>query len=87
MYFLVPVTLVRDNANSVRQIAAAVGQQDAGIVQISRAITDLTRIMDQTLAQLGSSEQAITVVLDVSEKMSGVVEQYRWSEGALSSSP
>ncbi len=72
--------IVRDNANSVRQIAAAVTQQDAGIVQITQAVTDMTRIMDQTMTQLRASEEAISVVRNVAQQVTGFVGQYGWMQ-------
>ncbi|HEX8441026.1 methyl-accepting chemotaxis protein [Archangium sp.] len=79
--------IVRDNANSVRQIAAAVTQQDAGIVQITQAVTDMTRIMDQTMTQLRASEEAISVVRNVAEQVTGFVGQYGWAEAAENALP
>jgi methyl-accepting chemotaxis protein len=72
--------IVGDNAKSVRQIAAAVTQQDAGIVQITQAVTDMTRIMDQTMTQLRASEEAISVVRNVAEQVTGFVGQYGWAQ-------
>lgn len=79
--------IVRDNANSVRQIAAAVTQQDAGIVQITQAVTDMTRIMDQTMTQLRASEEAIGVVREVAEQVTGFVGQYGWIQDETAASP
>jgi methyl-accepting chemotaxis protein len=72
--------IVRDNANSVRQIAAAVTQQDAGIVQITQAVGDMSRVMDQTMNQLRASEEAIEVVRQVAQQVTGFVGQYGWSQ-------
>jgi len=79
--------IVRDNANSVRQIAAAVTQQDAGIVQITQAVTDMTRIMDQTMTQLRASEEAIDVVREVAQQVTGFVGQYGWMEDGTAKQP
>jgi len=76
--------IVGDNARSVRQIAAAVTQQDAGIVQITQAVTDMTRIMDQTMTQLRASEESINVVRNVAEQVTGFVGQYGWGQDATS---
>lgn len=75
--------IVRDNAASVRQITAAVTQQDAGITQITQAVQQLTSVMEQTMAQTRSSDEATSVVREVAEQVSSFVSSYGWSkEGA-----
>ncbi len=75
--------IVRDNAASVRQITAAVTQQNAGIGQIFQAVSDLSKIMDQTMSQLRASDNAATAVRSVVEKVSSFVGNYGWKEGEL----
>jgi methyl-accepting chemotaxis protein len=70
--------IVRDNATSVRQITAAVTQQNAGIGQIFQAVNDLSKVMDQTMAQMSSSDSALSVVRAVAEKVSTIVGAYQW---------
>ncbi|MFL5357566.1 methyl-accepting chemotaxis protein [Archangium sp.] len=76
--------IVRDNASSVRQITAAVTQQDAGIAQITQAVQQLTTVMEQTMAQMHASNEAISVVRNVAEQVSDVVTSYGWSQKAES---
>src|SRR5947207_6280414 len=67
----------KDNSSAVRQIAAAVSQQNAGITQIFRAVTDQTRMMHATMRRLESTTQAASVLKDLSQRVSEVVRQFR----------
>ncbi|MGZ3459473.1 MAG: methyl-accepting chemotaxis protein [Archangium sp.] len=75
-------SIVRDNADSIRQITAAVTQQNVGISQIFQAVNDLNEMMDQTMTQLQTSEEAAGVVKDVADQVSGFVTSYGWKEAA-----
>jgi methyl-accepting chemotaxis protein len=70
-------TIVRDNSAAVRQIAAAVSQQSAGISQIFGAVTDLSRMMNETVDRLHSTTEATGVVRNVTEQVSTVLTSYR----------
>ncbi|HEX8818806.1 MAG TPA: methyl-accepting chemotaxis protein [Archangium sp.] len=72
--------IVGDTASSVRQITAAVTQQDAGISQITQAVHQLTGVMEQTMGQMRSSEEAISVVRGVAERVSDLVSSYGWKQ-------
>ena len=69
--------IVRDNSGAVRQIAASVSQQNAGIGQIFQAVTELTKMMDDTVRRLDSTGKAALVLKDVSERISDVVKGFR----------
>jgi methyl-accepting chemotaxis protein len=69
--------IVRDNSSAVRQIAAAVSQQNAGITQIFSAVTDQTRMMDETMKRLESTTQAAGVLNDLSQRVSEVLAGFR----------
>jgi methyl-accepting chemotaxis protein len=75
-------SIVRDNADSIRQITAAVTQQNVGISQIFQAVNDLNNMMEQTMGQMQTSEEAATVVKDVADQVSGLVTSYGWKEAA-----
>jgi methyl-accepting chemotaxis protein len=64
--------IVRDNAASVRQITAAVTQQNTGITQIFQAVNDLSRLMDQTMVQLRTSDEALELVRNVTDKVAAM---------------
>ncbi|QRK13065.1 methyl-accepting chemotaxis protein [Archangium violaceum] len=71
-------SIVRDNVSSVRQISAAVTQQNQGIGQIFQAVNDLTKIMDQTMASLRTSDEAADQMRMVAERVSVFVGEYDW---------
>ena len=75
-------SIVRDNADSIRQITAAVTQQNVGISQIFQAVNDLNNMMDQTMGQMQTSEAAANVVHNVADQVSGLVTSYGWKEAA-----
>ncbi|HEX8819004.1 MAG TPA: methyl-accepting chemotaxis protein [Archangium sp.] len=72
--------IVRDNASAVRQISAAVTQQNSGIGQIFQAVNDLTRVMDQTMTSLRTSDDAANQMRSVAERVNGFVRQYGWRD-------
>jgi methyl-accepting chemotaxis protein len=55
-------SIVPENSAAVRQIATAVSQQDAGIARISGAVTEPSRIVDDTIKRLESADQAAEMV-------------------------
>jgi methyl-accepting chemotaxis protein len=70
--------IVRENAASVRQITAAVSQQNSGIGQIFEAVSSLTKMMDQTMLQLRTSDDALGVVRNVAEQVTNFIGAYGW---------
>ncbi len=69
--------IVRANSNAVRQIAAAVSQQAAGISEIFAAVTDLSSMMSHTVQRLDSTNEATTVVREVTNQVSSLLKAYR----------
>ncbi|WP_434383221.1 methyl-accepting chemotaxis protein [Melittangium boletus] len=70
-------TINQDNAAAVRQIAAAVGQQNVGINQITTAVSDLSKMMDETVARIGATGEAATTLQIISDQLSSAVKAYR----------
>ncbi len=70
-------SIVKDNADAVRQIAVAVNQQNAGISQIFGAVTDLNQMMDDTMSRLEHTGQAVDTLRGVSAQVSTVVASFR----------
>jgi methyl-accepting chemotaxis protein len=70
-------TIVQDNSAAVRQIAAAVSQQNAGITQILTAVTDLSKMMEDSMARLGSTTDAAATLKEVSDRVTQMVRSYR----------
>jgi methyl-accepting chemotaxis protein len=70
-------SIVKENAAAVRQIAAAVSQQNAGIAQIFHAVTDMSNMMNLTLARLDSVTTASTALANATRSVSLVVDSFR----------
>ena len=69
--------IIQDNAAAAQQIAAAVSQQNAGLAQIFTAVTDLVRMMDESIQGLEGTQRATTQLNDVAQRMEGVASTYR----------
>jgi methyl-accepting chemotaxis protein len=69
--------IVAGSSEAVRQIARTVGQQGAGIGQIFTAMTDLTRMMDTTVQGLAQTNESISTVEDVSQRVANVAHRFQ----------
>lgn len=69
--------IVRENSAAVRQIVAAVGQQNAGISQIFSAVTDQTKMMEETRQRLEGRSHAAAVFRSLAERVSQLVARYK----------
>lgn len=69
--------MVKESSSAVRQIAAAVAQQNAGISQIFTAVTDLSRLMDETVKGLRETDQSVHTLKDVTQRVATVVSSFR----------
>lgn len=69
--------IVMENSAAARQISAAVGQQNAGIVQIFTAVTEQGQMMDDTVKQLRSTEEAVGTLRNASKRLVDIVAQFR----------
>jgi methyl-accepting chemotaxis protein len=67
--------IVSDTSTSVRQITAAVAQQDAGTSQIALAIQELSSQMQRTLKVVEETQAVTRAVQSLSGKMSEVASQ------------
>ena len=70
-------TIARSNAQAVRQIAAAVGQQNAGIDQVFTAVRDLSASMTDLVHLIEQSAQSVRELGGVSARIGGIVSQFR----------
>ena len=70
-------TIVQDNTASVRQIAAAVNQQNLGISQITTAVNDLSKMMDEAVVRIGATGEAASTLQIISDQLSSAVKSYR----------
>jgi methyl-accepting chemotaxis protein len=69
--------IVKDNSSAVRQISAAVGQQNAGISQIFGAVSDQSKMMEDTMTRLKASEDSVETLRAASQKLVQIVEQFK----------
>ena len=69
--------IIQDNASAAQQIAAAVIQQNAGIAQIFTAVTDLSRMMDETLQAMHGTQRMTQSLRGVAERMETVAGVWR----------
>lgn len=67
--------IIGDTSASVRQITAAVTQQDAGTSQIAQTILELSGQMQRTLQSVKETQSVTQAVHTLAESMSGVARQ------------
>jgi len=70
-------SISRDNARAVREIAAAVGQQNAGIDQVFSAVRDLSSSMSELVQLIEQSAESVREVGSVSARIDGIVNRFR----------
>jgi len=69
--------IIQTNAAAAQQIAAAVTQQNAGIAQIFTAVTDLSKMMEETIQGLQATQRTTGTLRDVAKRMETVAGVYR----------
>jgi methyl-accepting chemotaxis protein len=69
--------IIRDNSTAVRPIAQAVAEQDHGIERIFTSVTEVNRIMNETMRRLEITNQSVKTLEDVSQKMIQMANRYR----------
>ncbi|RKH55066.1 methyl-accepting chemotaxis protein [Corallococcus llansteffanensis] len=72
----------QESSNAARRIANAVTQQNAAFAQIATAITDLSQLMDGTLRQLASTQEATRTLQLVSGEVGQMALQLDADEAA-----
>jgi methyl-accepting chemotaxis protein len=70
-------TIAKSNARAVREIAAAVGQQNAGIDQVFSAVRDLSSSMTDLVQLIEQSAASLREVGSVSARIGGIVNKFR----------
>ncbi|RKG72530.1 methyl-accepting chemotaxis protein [Corallococcus terminator] len=70
-------TVIQNNSESVKSIADMVSQQDAGIAELFAALSDLTRLADETVERVATSAVAAARLTTASHDVSTIVSQYR----------
>ncbi|RKH06993.1 methyl-accepting chemotaxis protein [Corallococcus sp. CA047B] len=69
--------VIQNNSESVKSIADMVSQQDAGIAELFAALSDLTRLADETVERVATSAVAAARLTTASHDVSTIVGQYR----------
>ncbi|MGE6763419.1 methyl-accepting chemotaxis protein [Corallococcus interemptor] len=69
--------LVEGNADAVRQISASVSQQSAGVSQIFTAMSDLTALMQASVARVEATHAAADRLQQVTGQVHGVIALYQ----------
>jgi len=69
--------IAQSNARAVREIAAAVGQQNAGIDQVFSAVRDLSSSMTDLVRLIEQSSASVREVGSVSARIGGIVSRFR----------
>ncbi|GMU00844.1 hypothetical protein KH5H1_49640 [Corallococcus caeni] len=69
--------VIQNNSVSVKSIADMVSQQDAGIAELFAALSDLTRLADETVERVATSAVAAARLTTASHEVSNIVAQYR----------
>jgi methyl-accepting chemotaxis protein len=70
-------SISRDNARAVREIASAVGQQNAGVDQVFSAVRDLSSSMHDLVQLIEQSAVSVREVGNVSARIGGIVGKFR----------
>jgi len=70
-------SLARESAAAVRQIAAAVSQQNAGIDQLFSTVRELSGRMSEIEKVLETSQESVSALNEVSQRIAGIVRGYR----------
>ncbi|RKH52838.1 chemotaxis protein [Corallococcus aberystwythensis] len=66
--------IIKDTSSSVRQITAAVAQQDTGTHQIAQAIQELSAQMQRTLKVVDETRNVTHSVQSLAQRLSGVAD-------------
>jgi len=69
--------IVRETSDAVQQIAHVVQEQFAGIGQISTAMRDLDKGMEETVGRIRSLEESAQQVAETATRISGIADEFR----------
>jgi methyl-accepting chemotaxis protein len=70
-------TIIQTNGQTVRSIADAVSQQDAGIAELFAALSSMADLADQIVERMADSEQAAIQLSTASSELSAIVGRYQ----------
>ncbi len=69
--------IVRESTATVRQIAAAVGQQNEGVSQLFMAVSEVSTMMDTSRKRIENTTTARDKMKKASERVAAVVKTFR----------
>ncbi len=69
--------IIQSNGKTVRSIAEAVSQQDAGIAELFAALSSMADLADQIVDRMVASEQSAIQLSAASAELSAIVGRYR----------
>ncbi|WP_002635478.1 methyl-accepting chemotaxis protein [Myxococcus hansupus] len=69
--------IIQNNGKTVRSIAEAVSQQDAGIAELFAALSSMADLADQIVDRMAASEQSAIQLSAASAELSAIVGRYR----------
>jgi methyl-accepting chemotaxis protein len=70
-------TIIQNNGQTVKSIADAVSQQDAGIAELFIALSSMADSADQVVDRMAASEQAAIQLSNVSSELGSIVGRYQ----------
>jgi methyl-accepting chemotaxis protein len=70
-------TIIQTNGQTVRSIAEAVSQQDAGIAELFAALSSMADLADQIVDRMAENEQAAIQLSTASSELSAIVGRYQ----------
>ncbi|MFP2908058.1 methyl-accepting chemotaxis protein [Pyxidicoccus sp. 3LFB2] len=70
-------TIIQNNGQTVRSIADAVSQQDAGIAELFAALSSMADSADQIVDRMAASEQAAIQLSNASNELGAIVGRYQ----------
>jgi len=69
--------IIQSNGKTVRSIAEAVSQQDAGIAELFAALSSMADLADQIVDRMAASEQSAIQLSAASAELSAIVGRYQ----------
>jgi len=69
--------IVRENSATVREISVAVSHQNDGILRIAEAINEQSKMMEETIGRLSTTEKSVQTIKGVAERLVALVREFR----------
>ncbi|MCP3138895.1 methyl-accepting chemotaxis protein [Pyxidicoccus xibeiensis] len=69
--------IIQNNGQTVRSIAEAVSQQDAGIAELFMALSSMADLADQIVDRMAATDQSAIQLSAASQELSAIISQYQ----------